>query len=247
MTQYGFFFDQSRCSGCRTCAVACKNWNALPPGPLKYLRIYEYEKGVFPDVRIHYQWIPCYHCENPACIDSCPTKAIHKENKYGAVLINAEQCNGCRLCYDACPYGAVLFASDDSDAKAQKCTMCIDRLESGDLPVCVLSCPLRALDFKPLKEIINHYRDQRDLEDMPSSRTTSPSVVYKSHASKQQLITYDSKKAIGLLMKRGSLPPILTSIDELTKAPREIIGRGKLVIKHKSAEELMRCTRNDEG
>ena len=64
MTQYGFFYDQSRCTGCKTCAVACKNWYELPPGPLKYLRTYEYEKGSFPNVRLHYQWIPCYHLKN---------------------------------------------------------------------------------------------------------------------------------------------------------------------------------------
>jgi len=71
MTQYGFFFDQSRCTGCQTCSVACKNCHELPPGPLKYLRIYQYEKGSFPDVRLHTQWVPCYHCEKPACVDTC--------------------------------------------------------------------------------------------------------------------------------------------------------------------------------
>ncbi len=94
MAQYGFFFDQSRCSGCHTCAVACKNWNGLPPGPLKYLRVYEYEKGSFPNIRIHFQWIPCYHCEDPACVSSCPRDAIYKEDKYGAVLIDREKCDG---------------------------------------------------------------------------------------------------------------------------------------------------------
>jgi len=70
MEQYGFFYDQSRCTGCKTCAVACKSWYGLPPGPVKYLRVYEYEKGSFPYVRIHFQWVPCYHCEEPVCISS---------------------------------------------------------------------------------------------------------------------------------------------------------------------------------
>jgi NADPH-dependent glutamate synthase beta subunit-like oxidoreductase/formate hydrogenlyase subunit 6/NADH:ubiquinone oxidoreductase subunit I len=113
--QYGFFFDQSRCSGCRACSVACKNWHNLPPGPLKYLRIYEYEKGTFPDVRLHIQWLPCYHCEKPTCLDICPTKAIYKEEKYGVVLIDEAKCIGCRLCYYACPYGAPVFESDKGE------------------------------------------------------------------------------------------------------------------------------------
>lgn len=247
MTQYGFFFDQSRCSGCRTCAVACKNWHNLPPGPLKYLRTYEYEKGSFPDIRLHYLWVPCYHCQNPVCIDSCPVGAIYKEAKYGAVLIRAEQCDGCRLCYDACPYGALVFESDEPGTKAQKCTMCIDRLEAGDLPICVLSCPTRALDFKPLPELVKRYGDRYDLEDMPSSQITSPAVVFKPHARKRRLVPYDGEKAIELLMRREPFPPLFSSADQVTKAPKEIIGRSRLVLKHGSAEELLYYTRNDEG
>src|SRR5271157_6645334 len=112
MTQYGFFFDQSRCTGCRDCTVACKNWHQLPAGPLKYLKVYEYEKGAFPTVRIHFQWIPCYHCEKPVCMEACPVAAISKEPKYGAVLIDADKCTGCRNCYEECPYGAPVFESD---------------------------------------------------------------------------------------------------------------------------------------
>jgi len=136
MTQYAFFFDQSRCTGCRDCTVACKNWHQLPAGPLKYLKVYEYEKGAFPTVRIHFQWIPCYHCEKPVCIEACPVAAITKEPKYGAVLIDADKCTGCRNCYEECPYGAPVFESDNIGDIARKCDMCIDRLEAGDLPIC---------------------------------------------------------------------------------------------------------------
>ena len=144
MTQHGFFFDQSRCSGCHTCTVACKSFHGIPPGPLKYLRVYQYEKGTFPNLRLHMQWVAYYHCQAPACRDICPSGAITKETKYGAVLIDSEKCDGCRLCYDACPYGAPVFESDDAGAKARKCTMCMERLERGEKPVCVLACRMRA-------------------------------------------------------------------------------------------------------
>ena len=173
MPQYGFYFDQSRCSGCQTCAIACKNENGLPPGPLKYLKVYEYEKGSFPDVRVHMQWIPCYHCEKPACVTDCPTKAISKEPKFGAVLIDSDKCDGCRICYESCPYGAPVFESDEAGVKAQKCDMCVDRLNVGEQPVCVLSCPMRALDFGDLNQCIAKYKGQRDLEDLPSVRPRS--------------------------------------------------------------------------
>jgi len=247
MEQYGFFFDQSRCTGCKTCAVACKSWHGLPPGPLKYLRVYEYEKGIFPNVRIHFQWVPCYHCEEPVCVSNCSPQALYKEDKYGAVLIDSEKCDGCRICYDVCPYGAPVFESDDIGIKAQKCTMCIDRLELGELPICVSACPTRALDFGPLSSLIVRYGDRRDLEDMPSSRTAKPSVVVKPHAAKRQLVPYNAETALELLMTREPLPPLFTSVADVTEIPEGIIGRSELVIKHGSAEDLMRRTRNDEG
>jgi anaerobic dimethyl sulfoxide reductase subunit B (iron-sulfur subunit) len=247
MAQYGFFFDQSRCSGCRACTVACKNWNGLPPGPLKYLRIYEYEKGTFHNTRIHFQWVPCYHCEEPTCVSNCPSGAIYKEHKYGAVLIDSQKCDGCHICYDACPYGALVFGSDEIGVKAQKCTMCIDRLDLGLKPICVLACPNRALDFGLLKAIIGRYGNIRDLEDMPSSQSTKPSVLFKPHSNKQQLIPYNNEKAWKLMMERNMPSQVYMSPIDVTSIPRGVVGRGELVIKHKSAADLMSHTRNDEG
>jgi len=247
MTQHGFFFDQSRCTGCQTCSVACKNYHDLPPGPLKYLRIYQYEKGSFPDVRLHTQWVPCYHCERPVCVDACPSEAIHKEPEYGAVLIDGEKCDGCRLCYDACPYGAPVFESDETGVRARKCTLCIDRLLRGEKPICVIACPLRALDFGPLDELTPIYGKTRDLEDLPNSQATGPCVVFKARREKRRLVPYDSEKALGLFMKRDPLPAVFASISEMTEIPDGLVGRGKLVLKHSSAEDLLRCTRNDEG
>jgi len=247
MTQYAFFFDQSRCTGCRDCSVACKNWHQLPAGPLKYLKVYEYEKGSFPLVRIHFQWVPCYHCEKPACVDACPVEAIRKEPKYGAVLIDSEKCTGCRNCYEECPYGAPVFESDDPGVLAQKCDMCIDRLESGELPICVGACSARALDFGPISEMQSRYGKNRDLEDLPDSRATIPAVVFKPQAAKKQVVPYDAQKALKLMMRRDPLPPVFNSISDVTEIPEGTVGRDKFVIKHKSAADLMRYTRCDEG
>lgn len=247
MEQFGFFFDQSRCTGCQTCTVACKSFHQLPPGPLKYLRIYQYEKGSFPDVRIHVQWIPCYHCQSPACVESCATEALSKEEKYGAVLINAEKCIGCRSCYDACPYGAPVFESDKSDARAQKCDMCVDRLDRGEAPVCVLSCPLRALDFGPIAELEKKYGTNRYLEGLPDSAMTRPAVLFKPSRQKRQLFPYDTKKALALFMNRDPLPRLFSSLTDVTEIPEGLVGRNCLVIKHKSGADLMKMTQNDDG
>jgi anaerobic dimethyl sulfoxide reductase subunit B (iron-sulfur subunit) len=247
MTQYGFFFDQSRCTGCQTCAIACKSYHELPVGPVKYLRIYQYEKGAFPEVRLHMQWVPCYHCEAPVCVDACPAQAIHKEARFGAVLIDSDKCDGCRLCYDACPYGAPVFESDDAGAKAQKCTMCVDRLERGEKPVCVLACPLRSLDFGPVRELMKTYGERRDLDDLPASRTTRPSIVFRPRREKRKLIPYNAEKALRLFMRRDPLPPIYSAVSDVTHIPEGLVGRDRLVIKHASGEDLLQRTKNDEG
>jgi anaerobic dimethyl sulfoxide reductase subunit B (iron-sulfur subunit) len=76
---------------------------------------------------------------------ACPEDAIYKREKDGVVLIEAEKCTGCRACESACEYGAIQFRSDD--APAEKCNFCVDRLEKDETPICVASCPMRALDY----------------------------------------------------------------------------------------------------
>ena len=192
MTQHGFFFDQSRCTGCQTCSVACKNHHGLPPGPLKYLRIYQYEKGAFPDVRLHTQWVPCYHCQKPICADACPLEAIYKEPDFGAVLIDSDKCDGCRLCYDACPYGAPAFEKDVIGETAQKCNLCVDEIEAGRKPYCVMACMMLVLDVGPIDQLrANTYDTKaigpnetpvRQVKNLANVELTNPSIVFVPHS-----------------------------------------------------------------
>jgi len=125
--------------------------------------------------------------------------------------------------------------------------MCIDRLDLGEQPMCVLACPTRALDFGPLSALVVRYGDRRDLENMPSSRTTRPAIIFKPHTEKRQLVPYDAEKALELLMTREPLPVVFTSVTDVTDIPSGTVGRSELVIKHESTDDLMRRTRNDEG
>ena len=141
MTQYGFYFDQGRCYGCKACTVACKDWNDIEPGPEKWMSVYMWEKDRFPHTSIGILAFNCGHCDNAVCMSACDHGAIFKEEKYGAVLVDQDLCEGDRNCFQACPYGAPKFASDEPGTKMSKCTMCIDRLEKDQLPACVAACP----------------------------------------------------------------------------------------------------------
>ena len=81
MAQYGFLIDLSRCIGCHACVISCKQWHDIPPGPVKWMRVYQWEKGVFPRIDLRVLPIPCFHCEIPVCAEACPNKAIAKEEK----------------------------------------------------------------------------------------------------------------------------------------------------------------------
>jgi anaerobic dimethyl sulfoxide reductase subunit B (iron-sulfur subunit) len=217
------------------------------------MRVYEWEKGVFPNIRVHYLAIACYHCENPVCVQACPGKAIFKEDKYGSVQIDEEACrpvilNCKRACWEACPYGSIVFASDDPNEKAHKCTMCIDRLEKGHAPLCVVACPTRALDFGPINELQERYGKKfkltQQLEDMPNPEEVRPAVWMKPHNPKKQIVAWDAEKALKLWAKRANpgLPPIFGSLEEVTNVKATKVGRDKLVLKAKTSEEFLYYT-----
>lgn len=245
MTQYGFHFDMNRCYACQACSIACKDWNDIEPGAEKWMCVYEWETGTFPGIRLNALAFSCAHCENPACVAACPEGAIYKEDKYGAVLVDQDKCTGCRKCAEACPYGAPKFATDDPNCKMSKCTMCIDRLEEGLRPLCAASCPLRAIDFGPLDELVEKYTDIRQCEGMPSPDETNPSYLIWPHREKVPVVPYDAERAIELNKQRGDLGTLFESTEDLTEFEQGTIGRAELKMKHKTVAELMRATRND--
>lgn len=186
MTQYGFMFDMNRCYACQACSIACKDWNDIEPGAEKWMTVYEWEKGTFPNIRLNALAFPCAHCEDPSCMKVCPNGAIYKEDEFGAVLVDQDKCEGCRKCYEACPYGSPKFASDEQGAKMSKCTMCVDRLAEGMQPACTASCPLRAFDFGPLDELIEKYGDVRSVRACPLRTRPNPLSSSGTHARRRR-------------------------------------------------------------
>jgi anaerobic dimethyl sulfoxide reductase subunit B (iron-sulfur subunit) len=246
-TQHAFFFDENRCIDCRACSIACRDWHDIEPGPVKYLRRFTWEQGAFPEVVLHTLFAPCYHCQQPACLAACSHGAIYKEPRFGAVLVNADKCLGCRDCWQACPYGAPQFAGDEPGSVMSKCTFCIDRLDQGHLPACVNACPARALDFDALAVLQDKYGQLRSLPGMPDANATSPAVVFKPLDLKVQLVPYDADKARSLFGQRGdSLPALYTNNTAVTDIAPGLVGKGSLVLKHPNPATAQAATRSEE-
>lgn len=249
MTQYAFFFDQSRCTNCHACVVACRDWNDIEAGPVKWLRMLQWEKGVFPDVSMRTLFATCYHCENPLCADACPNGAIFKEDTYGAVLVDADLCTGERKCWMACPYGAPQYEDNAPGTPMSKCTMCYDKISVGDLPICVAGCPNRALDFGTLEEMEKRYGTSRTLEDLPDPALVEPAIIFKARSEKKQLITYNKERVLELMAVRGDtgFPDVYANPSDVTETTSGMVGYDRLVLKAASVEETLERSRNEEG
>ncbi len=105
--QLGFYFDQTRCTGCEACVVACKDWKDIPAGPAAFCRIGSLEEGRIPGLSLCFYPLGCLHCSEPQCLDICPKRAINKRSQDGVVVVKEELClQGWRRCLDACPYQA---------------------------------------------------------------------------------------------------------------------------------------------
>ncbi|MBE0480493.1 MAG: 4Fe-4S dicluster domain-containing protein [Dehalococcoidia bacterium] len=179
--QMGIYYDQTRCTGCYTCVVACKDWHDVPAGPASWRRIETTEEGTYPDVFVSFMAYSCFHCESPACVPACPAGAITKRADDGIVVVDREKCLGkdrCDLCLQACVYKAPQFGAEQN-AKMQKCDLCLDRLQEGKKPICVAGCPTRALDAGPLDELRSQYGNSTQGYAFKYSAELKPAVIFK--------------------------------------------------------------------
>ncbi|MGN1150007.1 MAG: DMSO/selenate family reductase complex B subunit, partial [Sutterella sp.] len=185
MTQKGFYIDLTRCAGCRTCSVACADLNNTPVG-LNLRRVIEFEGGSWKksaegtwrqDVFAYYVSIGCNECADPACVKVCPTKAHFKRAEDGLVVIDQEKCIGCGMCARACPYGVPQL--DAKRGKMLKCDGCVARTSRGMMPVCVESCPERALEFGDIDELRRKHGLVDSVAPLPDAGITRPSIVIK--------------------------------------------------------------------
>jgi len=160
-----FLIDTTRCTACRGCQVACKQWHKLPgvatrqwgspqnPPDLdadtyRLVRFREYErKG--KAIRYYYS-DACRHCLEPPCREEASrfVKGAVVVDRTGAVLYTAktrELGSNARKVIEACPYNIPRL--DKKTGMLVKCDMCYDRIDAGLEPICAKTCPTGAINF----------------------------------------------------------------------------------------------------
>lgn len=152
MTRWGMVVDLRRCVGCYSCMVACKQEHFLPP-EIFWNRLVIGESGKYPAVTKQLYPVLCNHCNEAVCKKVCPSGAT-TQREDGIVLINYDECVGCRYCVIACPYQQRTYYADSSKeyfpgqgltefeimgrqlyplqpGTVVKCNFCVERVDAG--------------------------------------------------------------------------------------------------------------------
>jgi len=135
------YVNEKWCLGCKLCEYNCAfaNSGERSMSDLKGKKI-DPRVHVEEDGKITYA-VSCRHCEDPVCVKSCISGALHKQD--GVVKIDKEKCVGCFTCVLVCPYGAIMPTENHV---ATKCELCLNK-QSGS-PACVKGCPNRAIVYE---------------------------------------------------------------------------------------------------
>jgi len=182
MAEKAILYDPTRCTACRGCQAACKQWNEndeLIPGVENGVQSinrgsYENPPDLSPQTWLKMEfreverdgkvaWLfnrrSCMHCTDAGCVKVCPTKALY-HHELGFVAYDKDICSGCGYCVDACPFSVPRSTRNllSGIAKADKCTFCttpgLDRITEGWEPACVKTCPTDALIYGDRDELV---------------------------------------------------------------------------------------------
>ena len=181
MADKAILYDATKCTACRGCQVACKQWNEndeviptevngvlaknwgsyenppdLSPTTWLKMRFTEVEAG--GKVRWLFTRQACMHCTDAGCVRVCPTGSLY-HHELGFVAYNKDTCSGCGYCVEACPFNVPRLEHNmlTGIAKMDKCTFCttpgLDRIVEGWEPACVKTCPTGALKYGDRAEL----------------------------------------------------------------------------------------------
>ncbi|MBG3013969.1 formate dehydrogenase subunit beta [Proteus faecis] len=160
--------DVTTCIGCKACQVACSEWNDIRDKIGTNVGVYDNPTDLtakswtvmrFSEVEENgkLEWLirkdGCMHCADPGCLKACPAEGAIIQYANGIVDFQSEHCIGCGYCIAGCPFNVPRINEEDN--RAYKCTLCVDRVEVGQEPACVKTCPTGAIHFGSKEAMIN--------------------------------------------------------------------------------------------
>lgn len=167
--QKAFMIYPDKCTACRSCQIACKNWNQLPatktrntgsfenPPDLDFfnytkIKFNEYNTGV--DYGINWLFLKqqCLHCTEATCMIVCPSDGALYRTPEGAIAFNSKKCIGCKYCVMTCPFAVPRF--NEATQTISKCHLCSDRIAWGLTPACAKACPTGAIVYGERDKLI---------------------------------------------------------------------------------------------
>ena len=170
MGKYAALVDVSKCTACKACQIACKQWNELPgektvnrgtyqnPPDLSvttYTLIRFKEVSDKGEIRWNFFKDQCRHCLEPPCKEAADmtVKGAIIQDKDGAVLFTEKtRLLDIKEIREACPYD--IPRQDPNTKLMAKCTFCADRIANGMIPACIKVCPTGTLAFGPRDKIL---------------------------------------------------------------------------------------------
>lgn len=126
------FIDLDICNSdtCEKCVIECSYfYHPVNNGMISLIELATYA-------------LICRRCEEPHCINACPTDALEKlDDPEGMLVRHTVRCVSCRSCSHACPYGTII--PELTPHLTNICDYCDDR---GDY-TCISTCPYGALSL----------------------------------------------------------------------------------------------------
>lgn len=165
--QLMFFIDLNKCINCKSCQMACNDYNELSGLHRREVVSYETKSS---STTVHLS-ISCNHCKNPVCVLVCPENNFQKRRD-GIVIHNSNNCKSCNRCIKACPFHAPKI--NPKTKRADKCNFCVDRIDLGLKPFCVDNCITGALNM--IKVSTDKNKSYTFDNDSPLVSYTNPSI-----------------------------------------------------------------------
>jgi Fe-S-cluster-containing hydrogenase component 2 len=151
--------DPEKCVGCQFCEYAC-SFNKTGSFNVYRSRI--------RTVRAHEivaASITCRTCEDAPCVLACPRDALTQDAETGVIHVDAERCDGCAWCVEACDFGAISI--NPGTKRAEMCDQCADNEEG---PQCVKWCPKGALELTTPDRRAQKARHELILEEVTAAK-----------------------------------------------------------------------------